>query len=168
MQTQASPSSNFSDLDSLLLPAAPSPLFDLDDLLADSMKQKSDAENAKAARALLAKGGVNAETRKRMEAEIAAHEMKVLWTAQAAVAMFHRQWCDKCDLVHVHFAGFFQRQAHKTSKIQRWIASNEQQMGSLPKETKYEDIIVATCEECAALAGFPIDDYSLPEDLEAE
>lgn len=151
-------------LDALMAESLPAhESISLDDLLADSMQQKKDAEAVKLARSLLAKGGVPAESRKRMEEQIRSHEMKVQWTAKAAVAMFDRQWCAECGLCHIHFLGFFQRQEHKTSKIARWLKSPKEQMGALPKETKYEDTEVETCEECALLAGYPIDTYDTDE-----
>lgn len=138
--------------------------LDLDDLLADSMKQKKEAEAAKLARSLLSKGGMEPEARTLMEAQVREHEMRVQWNALAGVAMFSRQWCKECGLVHVQFSGFFSRQKHRTSKIDRWLKSSQEQISGLPKEVKYEDVEVPMCEECAGLAGFPIDQYETEEE----
>lgn len=135
-------------------------LFSLEDLLADSMKLKRDGEGAKLARALLAKGGLEVEARMRMQADVRAYELKVEWRSLSAVAIFRRQWCDACGLCHIQFVGYFQRQKHRNSKIDRWVKSTAQGMEGLPKETKYEEEAVEICEECAALAGYPIDDYN--------
>lgn len=174
MNTRTSPSSaqnslsngSIASLDELLTESTGKPFLEisLDDLLADSMRQKKDAEAVKLSRSLLSKGGVDPETRQRMEAQIREHEMKVQWDAQAAVAMFHRQWCKECGLVHVQFAGYFQRQKHRHSKIDRWLKIPKELLGNLPKEVKYEDVEVDLCEECAGLAGFPIDQYEMVEE----
>lgn len=134
--------------------------FSLDDLLAESMEQKKKAEAAKEARQRLAKGNIDKKTRALLQAQVDEHEMKVMWTVQAGVALIHRQWCDNCDCCHNQFRGYFQRQKHRQSKIDRWVKTEKQNLDGLPKEVKYEDEIVESCEECAALEGFPIDDYA--------
>lgn len=155
-------------LDQLLAESKPKrPLFDLDDLLADSMQQRKDADAVKLSRSLLSKSGLDPEARKRMEAQVREHEMKVQWSAVAAVGMFSRQWCAECGLCHIQFIGYFQRQTHKTSKIVRWLKSTKQQMDGLPKEAKYEDHEVETCEECAGAAGYPIEEYDEEEEQNA-
>lgn len=134
--------------------------FSLEGLLAESMQQKHKADAAKDARQRLAKGGVDKKTRAQLEALVTEHEMKVMWKVEAGVVMIHRQWCNGCDCCHNQFRGYFQRQKHRHSKIDRWIKTDKQNLDGLVKEVKYEDEIVDTCEECAALAGFPIDDYA--------
>src|SRR5438067_1082747 len=158
------------ELDALLAPSSPAaPVFlDLDELVADSMKQKKDAEAVKLARSLLSKGGVEPEARARMEVQIREHEMKVQWDAVAAVAMYNRQWCNTCGLVHSQFTGFYSRQKHRTSKIDRWVKSSMEQLTKLPKEVKYEDEDIELCEDCAGLHGFPIDQYIIQEEEQAK
>lgn len=157
------------ELDAMIAPSIPEiPVFlDLDMLVAESMQQKKDAEAVKLSRSLLAKGGMEPEARKRMESQIREHEMKVQWDAQAGVAMFNRQWCKECGLVHVQFLGFYSRQKHRASKIDRWIKTPRELIERLPKEVKYEDAEIEMCEECAGLAGFPIDQYESAEGEEA-
>lgn len=147
-------------LDNLLAESMAGAAFSLDDLLAESMKAKKDEMDVRASRALVAKGGVDPEARKAMEASIRAWELKREWTAEADVAMFSRQFCEQCDCYHVQFLGFFQRQSHRQSKVARWVKAGElpKPAKKLPKEVKYEDELVANCEDCAKLAGYPIED----------
>lgn len=141
--------------------------FSLEGLLKESLQSKRDAESVKTARALLARGGVDPESRKNMTDSIRAWEVKREWTAVASVAMFHRQFCGECDLYHVTFAGYYQRQEHRTTKIQRWVqATKDLRSVPLPKECKYEDSICELCEECAGKAGYPIEGGGEGEEVE--
>lgn len=132
--------------------------FSLEGLLKESLQAKRDAESVKVARALLAKGGIDPESRKSMTESIRSWEVKREWLAVASVAMFYRQFCAQCDLYHVTFAGYYQRQEHRTTKVQRWVqATKDLRTVPLPKECKYEDSICELCEDCAGKAGYPIE-----------
>lgn len=145
------------DLDDLLKSSMEE--FSLDDLLKESLAQKRDEASVKAARSIVAKGGIDPEARKSMEASIRSWEMKREWNAEADVAMYQRQFCQKCDNYHVTFLGLFQRQSHRTSKVARWVpAGTVPAVKGLQKEAKYEDAMALMCEDCARDAGYPVED----------
>lgn len=164
----AKPSTGFQpmSLDALLAESMPMKatlkpdgMFDLDDLLAESMVAKRNGDAVKKARTTLAMGNMHPDAKEKLQAVVRAHELRVDWQNVAAVAVFNRQYCNECELVHIHFEGFFQRQKHRTSKVERWVKSvREQMLAELPKEVKYEEAIVDSCEECCGLAGYPIEE----------
>lgn len=144
-------------LDSLLAESVA--VFSLDDLLTESMALSKASAKVKESRSRLAMGQLHPEARAALQAEIRAHELKVEWKVEAAVAVFNRQYCSSCEFVHIHFEGFFQRQKHRTSKSERWVrAPKEQMLPNLPKETKYEESTAIACEECCGTAGYPIEE----------
>ncbi len=134
-------------------------VFSLDSLLEESMAARKDAVSVKAARSLLSgPAKVEPEARKAMEESIRAWEAKREWDTKAGVAAYTRQFCETCDCYHTTFSGFFHRQAHRNSKVSRWVRCEKEQMLALPKEVKYEDEICPMCEDCAKAAGFPVED----------
>jgi hypothetical protein len=171
------------DLDSLLdsdddeyplpnegTPAIPSPapkldLFDLDNLLAESMAARSEAELVKENRRRLAQGKVSSsEERAAIQEQIRQWEARREWTPVADVVMFSRQQCQCCGSFSHHFLGYYQEQESRTSKVKRWIKSFKPtitEIGSeipLPRESKYEDSNVDICHKCGDLAGWSLEE----------
>ena len=127
---------------------------DLDDLLAEAVELKSAAANAKAARKSLSAGLCSSAERAETEAKIREWESRTEWKAAAAVAMFNAQRCS-CGGTHTVFAGIFQRQEHKTSKVNRWIREETPAHLKLPYEHKVNWESVGICITCVGAAGFP-------------
>ena len=131
----------------------------LDDLMAESMAERRTADSVKAARALLAGSTkLGAGEREAIQASIRSFELKREWIPQAAVVMFARQQCQGCGDFHKTFLGFFQRQTHKHTKVDRWIASTKPTENSLARESKYQDSHCELCEACAELMGFEVEE----------
>lgn len=126
--------------------------FCLDTLLSDSLKAVEQGQKAKEARKRLAKGGLSDGERIAIEATVNKWELERLWNAQASVMLFGVQHCTGCGGNHRHFAGYFQRQSHKTSLIMRWqrIDASQVAASALPKEVKEDVVEVSVCYDCCA------------------
>ena len=132
--------------------------FSLDDLLAESMADKRRADEVKIARISVAKGGLPQADRDALTASIRSWEAKREWLPRAAVVMFARQQCQGCGQFHTQFLGWFQRQQHRTSKVERWIPSIKPQDEKLLRESKYQDSHSEMCEDCAEALGFDVEE----------
>ena len=157
-----------SDLD-LLEDLGPAPLgtasMSLDDLFAESMAEARASESIRAARKAVAgergaAGGISTEEKRQLQAAIRSWEVRREWQPAAAVVMFARQQCKGCGEFHTQFLGYFQRQVHRNTKIDRWIPSIKPQSNDmLLREAKYQDSHSEMCEACADLAGFAVEEY---------
>jgi len=130
----------------------------LEDLLTESMVDKRRADDVKAARFTLSKGGLPQADRDHIQATVRSWEAKREWQPQAAVVMFARQQCQSCGQFHTQFLGYFQRQTHRTTKADRWIASIKPQDTLLLRESKYQDSHAEICEDCAEHLGFDVEE----------
>lgn len=130
----------------------------LDDLLAESMAEKTAADNVRAARQVVAKGGLSAQEKEAMTASIRSWEARREWNPAAAVVIFSRQQCTCCGEFSCQFMGFFQRQQHRQTRVDRWIASVMPRDEKLPRESKYQDSQVELCENCAEHLGFDVEE----------
>lgn len=124
----------------------------LDSLLADSMKNVAQDKKLKESRQRLAKGGLSDSERSEIEAKVAEWELARLWNPAASVACFDVQVC-QCGSKHEHFIGYFQRQLHKTSKIDRWVRVDRAAVmaSTLPREIKRTEYPTEICADCAGL-----------------
>lgn len=149
---------NFGDLDELDEIFGPTDGFDLDQLLAESVAAKKAADETKANRKLLSSKNakLTAAQRQAMQDQVRANELRTEWTAQASVAIYSIQQCSHCGTKHGHFSGLFQRQVHRTSKIDRWVQSNPVQNQGLHKESKENISYTEMCACCGPEFGFPI------------
>lgn len=144
--------------------AIPSPLSELsdtislDNLLAESMAERTAAEDVKVARQVLAKGGLAAAEAAAIAAQVRSWEARREWKPAAAVAMFNRQRCRCCDSYHTQFSGWFQRQTHRDSRADRWINHIKPVDDGLPRETKYQDSWAEVCENCVEHIGFDVEE----------
>jgi hypothetical protein len=129
----------------------------LDNLLAESLQEASTANEVKAARQVLAKGGLAAAERDAIASTVRSWEARREWIPRAAVAMFTRQCCRSCEGFSTQFAGWFQRQQHRESQIDRWIPHIRPVDGNLPREAKYQDSFAEICENCAEHLGFDVE-----------
>jgi len=132
--------------------------FSLDDLLAESMTEKRKADEVKAGRVAIAKGGISKADSDAIQASIRSWEAKREWIPKAAVVMFSRQQCLSCGSYHTQFLGWYQRQQHRSSSIQRWIASIKPTDSKLLRESKYKDSHTEMCEDCAEAIGFEVEE----------
>ena len=132
--------------------------FSLDDLLAESMADKRKADEVKGARVAVAKGGLSQADKDALTASIRSWEAKREWHPQASVVMFARQQCLGCGQFHTQFLGWFQRQKHRTSQIERWIPSIKPHDDKLARESKYQDSHAEVCEDCAEHLGFEVEE----------
>ena len=131
----------------------------LDDLFAESLASLQEKADTKAARALLSNGTkLSTAERDAIQDSVRNFELKREWVAQAHVVMFSRQCCKSCGEFHSTFLGFFQRQVHKTSKVERWVASTRPTETTLPRESKYQDEMAEMCQECAFNIGFDVEE----------
>lgn len=150
---------NFGNLDELdeIFGATSGPEdFDLDALLAESVAAKAEADQTKVNRKLLTSKHLklSAAERAKLQEQVRQTELRTEWTAQASVAIFHIQQCSYCGARHTHFAGLFQRQAHRHSRIDRWVKSNPMQNEGLPKEQKEDVHYSEMCGCCGPEFGF--------------
>lgn len=132
--------------------------FSLDDLLAESMAEKRKSDEVKVARLSIAKGGLPQADRDALTESIRSWEARREWRPQAAVVMFSRQLCSGCGQYHTQFLGWFQRQTHRSSNIDRWIPSIKPHDDKLLRESKYQDSYAETCEDCAEHLGFEVEE----------
>lgn len=175
MSVRDSVDNDFNDLEGLLEPEGEAEgeaetetdsdgLSDLDDLLQESLQYASDTEKLKEARKKLSKHNyANAAERAAIEEKVATWELQRVWLPAASVIYFTVQHCDHCRSEHHHFTGYFQRQRHKVSAIDRWIFSDKSQIAAtptLPKEVKEVLEHVQTCIKC-----FFRPNWNLPLDL---
>ncbi len=130
----------------------------LDDLLAESMADKRRADVVKASRFALSKGGLPSADREVIQAQVRSWEAKREWVPKASVVMFARQQCLGCGAFHTQFIGYFQRQTHRSTQADRWIASIKPQDEKLLRESKYQDSHAEMCQDCAELAGFEVEE----------
>jgi hypothetical protein len=132
----------------------------LDDLLADSMQQVAGKIKLKVDRKRLLDTRVMGTERQEIEESIKRWELAREWVAVANVAMFNTQYWSHCASIHNTFSGLFQRQLHRTSKVNRWQAVVAQEIG-LKYETMHTEAEVAICAECVGEQGFaPEQGYS--------
>lgn len=148
-------------------PAAPAHLS-LEDLLAESMEAAHERTAMKDLRKNLAEGGVEFEERRKSESLLRSWEAKREWTRTHDNITFNRCRCKGCGNFSTQFMGYFETQVHRSNPgIKRWIAV-QRPVGDLPKEARYLDHNVPTCENCAEFAGYPVeesDDLSDYQDL---
>ena len=132
----------------------------LDDLMAESLTEKAASDSARAARNVLSRGGMSTAEKEAITAGLRAWEAKREWLPAAAVVMFTRQQCQCCMETTTQYVGAFQRQVHRHSKADRWIASALPQAGDrkLPREAKYQDSHTELCENCAEALGFDVEE----------
>lgn len=147
-------------MDTPVIPAlVPLPdTISLDNLLAESMQEAAAAAEVKAARQVLAKGGLAAAEAEAIAAQVRSWEARREWKPAAAVVMFTRQRCRCCDNYSTQFAGWFQRQVHRDTKADRWIKHIPPMDDALPRESKYQDSWADLCEACAEHIGFEIEE----------
>lgn len=133
-------------------------MISLDSLLSESLTASKEALEAKAARVILSKGGLPAADRAAVSQSLRDFEARREWLPQAYVAMFNRQRCSCCNSFQTQFAGFFQRQKHRTSNFnERWIPFMKPVDDNLPREAKYNDSVAELCEDCAEHLGFDVE-----------
>lgn len=140
-------------LDELMKPAAAPGDFSLDDLLNESMEAVNASAAVKAGRKRLRDSNVGSKERGQIEETIRLWELEREWRPAATVVMFQTQTCT-CVTAQSIFAGLFQRQAHRTSKIDRWVQVPEGLDPALPKEIKHADSDTAICLNCVTNHGF--------------
>lgn len=130
---------------------------DLNDLLAESLTESRNKLQVRAARDAIAQGTVKGEDAAALNATVRAWEAKREWHTRADVAMFSRLQCRCCDNLYTQFRGFFHRQVHRSSDVERWVPSERPLPTSgLPKEVKYQDGFMELCEDCAQEAGYDV------------
>lgn len=129
--------------------------FSLDGLLAESLRAVEQEKGAKEARKRLARGNLEGKEREEIEATVRKWELARVWTARASVIMFEVQHC-ACGCSHRHFSGYFQRQTHNTSSIERWQKLDSAQVAAspLPKEVKENVTEVLVCHSCCNQQGW--------------
>lgn len=123
--------------------------FNLDDLMADSLKAQVEAEVVKTARKKLStRGIINSGEREILDGIVKAWEVKREWNALALVATFEVQSCEHCGSQHSAFTGLYQRQRHRVSPIDRWVPTTQIASEALPREIKAEYDSVPMCGQC--------------------
>lgn len=116
-------------------------------LLVESLALQRDKGVLKESRAKLKDTRVQGTERAKLEATVREIELVQEWSAVSNVVIFTSQVCQHCGKEHSTFAGLFQRQVSKSSKINRWQPIKELVVG-LPKERKYTKTAVPICCEC--------------------
>jgi hypothetical protein len=129
---------------------------DLDNLLSDALQLQGGKAKARAYRQRLANGFYTLAEKAEMEAYVRQWDVQREWRPQADAVMFDTEVCTHCGRSHSHFVGYFERQRHRETAIDRWLSStNPVGRGSrLPKERKVEIRQVPVCIECCAEGGY--------------
>lgn len=130
---------------------------DLDALLAESVQIKRDQLAVKEARRTLSgpnASGMSPAERDSLKHTVLSWELQREWLPVAAVAAFDVQECKHCGSSSYHFNGIFQRQRHRTSKVDRWLRADDAMNHGLPREPKYYPEEVPLCSNCAPFAGY--------------
>lgn len=143
------------DLESLLQPVD-SMFSDLDNLLNDALQLAGGKAKARAFRQRLANGLYTAAEKAEMEAYVRKWDIQREWQPQADTVMFDTEVCTHCGHSHSHFVGYFERQRHRETAIDRWLSSTEPTArgSKLPKERKVEIRQVPVCIECCSEGGY--------------
>lgn len=127
--------------------------FDLDNLLAESVKEQQAKEQNKKHREQLSKSFITHKERKEIEKKVVEWESVREWIPQADVAYFDVQTC-QCGNIHTHFRGFFQKQQHRFSSTVRYVKVDSNLNVGLLKEKKLEYYPVECCINCATVKGY--------------
>lgn len=132
-------------------------IFSLDDLLAESMVITAQREQMKQIRKAAANGFGSKEERDANNALLRKWEAAKEWNKQANVAAFTRCVCSRCRTYTVAFAGYYERQIHRSNaQIERLVLSGKP-TDSYAKEVRYFDDSLAACEDCLAFDGYPVE-----------
>jgi hypothetical protein len=142
-------------------PSAPADdLANLNSLLAESLAQVEESRQVRATRKALHENRQNltVEQKQALRLQIALHELKHEWTAEAEVVSFRIQECSCCRSQSSIFEGFFQRQSHRSSKISRWVAQTNAPLdgSTLQREVKLEREEVPVCIACIQNLGYSL------------
>lgn len=146
------------NLDEMLFIEPAAEVFTLDNLLSESMAAQAERDKYKQIRKNLAEGKVPTAERDANQELLRQWEAKREWNKAADVIGFERCRCKGCGQFHTIFMGYFEKQTHRSNtSISRWVSVTKLS-GSLPKEVRYSDHDVPTCEDCADFAGFPVEE----------
>lgn len=133
-------------------------IFSLDELLAESMAVQAQREQMKGIRKAAANGFGTKEERDANNELLRKWEAAREWNKVANVAGFNRCLCLACDNYSVAFAGYYERQVHRSNaSIERLVKVTTAHTDSFKKEVKYFDETSAVCEDCLELQGYPIE-----------
>lgn len=133
-------------------------IFSLEDLLAESMAITAQREQMKSIRKAAANGFGTKEERDANNELLRKWEAAREWNKVANVAGFNRCLCLACDSYSVAFAGYYERQVHRSNaSIERLVKVTTAHTDSFKKEVKYFDETSAVCEDCLELQGYPIE-----------
>jgi len=159
-----------SDLDDLLeestdlLAGTPAPIaqktqeiFSLDDLLSESMAIVSQREQMKQIRKAAANGFGSKEERDTNNDLLRKWEAAREWHKKANVAAFTRCTCLRCKTYNVVFAGFYERQTHRSNATIERLIKVDKHTDTFQKEVRYFDEKLAVCEDCLAFDGYPVE-----------
>lgn len=130
--------------------------FDLDALMEESMDQINASAAVKLGRKKLKDTRISNKERIEIEETIRKWELAREWKPAATAAMFQTQYCNHCGSIHSVFAGIFQRQVHRSSKIVRWVLTSAAVDEALPKEVKHSDKTTVMCVSCVQGMGFQL------------
>jgi hypothetical protein len=126
----------------------------LESLLQESLSTIKDRAFVKEGRKKLAQGKYNTAEKAEIDAKIKEWELAREWKPAANVAMFNTQSC-RCGSRHAIFSGWFQRQHHRKSNIDRWVRPEADPIPSLPNERQDLELSPTTiCASCAPAQGF--------------
>lgn len=139
-------------------------LDDLDQLLAESIELRDDADSGAMYRKQLAKGGMSKEEKLLIEQKLQEWESRREWETTANVALFRHTTC-ACGNEHHHFVGLYYRQVHRTLRTGKRLVAAKHQLTdmvrcadstNIPNETLKETRFTPICEACAFTAGFDV------------
>ena len=131
---------------------------DLTSLLVESVALREDKNLLKTARKTLKDNpnSLSGQEAQDLRDSVSRIEAAREWLPKAEVAFFSVQTCQCCGASSAVFAGFFQRQAHRSMRqLDRWVASPETGSSHLPKEIKNQEVGIPACAYCIVSLGFP-------------
>ena len=159
-------SNDLTELDSMFMPEDEALLenealgseqeFSLEGLLSEAMQDVNEAKRMKEARQKMLRGGMSPAQKLQLEQDLIKYELIKMWDVQAYSALFHTQLCQCCGSRNRHFLGYFQRQQHRSSMIDRWVIAGIEHLSAhkYPKEVKETLEVLPTCHTCAVVDGW--------------
>lgn len=138
-------------------------IFSLEDLLAESMAITAQREQMKSIRKAAANGFGTKEERDANNELLRKWEAAREWNRQANVAVFHRCTCTVCRTYSNVFAGFYERQTHRSNDSIERLVKVGNFSGHYPKEVRYLEDKLPACEDCLRGLGYPVEEDEVAE-----
>lgn len=133
---------------------------DLDALVDAAMTSVRAAQETKAARERLKRGGLSAKEREETEARLRRWEAQHEWEAEAHCAHWLIVECKACESQGRIFQGIMTRYKHKTMRSAIRYLPRAIEESALPRDIYTRTAQVELCELCAEEAGWTVPEHT--------